>query len=136
MRKLVVRYRWTSWLVASAPAFQVFTLALTTPMEVARGLQTAAAGDHCEPARHHGAPVDARDLRQICIGMQAVAVPILVFCDVGLGVEPLLRAMANDNGAYVLEGPELAVPGAWTIRLDVLVPDFDKASFETEISVR
>ena len=112
MRKLVVRYRWTSWLVASAPAFQAFTLALTTPMEVARGLQTAAAGEQCEPARHHGAPVDARDLRQICIGMQAVAVPIL------------------------LERPELAVPGTWTIRLDVLVTDFDKASFETEISVR
>ena len=44
--------------------------------------------------------------------------------------------MTNDNGAYVLEGPELAVPGTWTIRLEVLVTDFDKASFEAEIPVR
>lgn len=44
--------------------------------------------------------------------------------------------MTNDNGAYLLEGPELAVPGAWTTRLDVLVTDFDKASFETEIPIR
>ncbi|MBL8692089.1 MAG: copper resistance protein CopC/CopD [Rhodospirillaceae bacterium] len=52
------------------------------------------------------------------------------------GIEPIRRPMTNDNGAYVLEGPELAVPGTWTIRLDVLVTDFDKASFETEIPVR
>jgi len=52
------------------------------------------------------------------------------------GIEPIRRPMTYDNGAYVLEGPELAVPGAWTIRLDVLVTDFDKASFETEIPVR
>jgi hypothetical protein len=44
--------------------------------------------------------------------------------------------MTNDNGAYVLEGPELAVPGAWTIRPDVLVTNLDKAGFETEIQVR
>ena len=135
MRNMVARYRWTSWLAAIGLASQVFALVLTTPMEVARGLPVAAA-DHCEPEGHHGAPTGARDLRQICIGMQAVAVPILVFCDVGLGVEPLLRPMANDNGAYVLDGPELAVPGAWRIRLDVLVTDFDKASFEAEIPVR
>lgn len=52
------------------------------------------------------------------------------------GIEPIRRPMAYDNGAYVLEGPELAVSGAWTIRLDVLVTDFDKATFETEIPVR
>ena len=52
------------------------------------------------------------------------------------GIEPIRRPMTNDNGAYVLDGPELAVPGTWTIRLDVLVTDFDKASFETEIPVR
>ena len=52
------------------------------------------------------------------------------------GIEPIRRPMTNDNGAYVLEGPELAVPGTWTIRLEVLVTDFDKASFEAEIPVR
>lgn len=52
------------------------------------------------------------------------------------GIEPIRRPMANDNGAYVLEGPELAVPGAWKVRLNVLVTDFDKATFETEIPIR
>ncbi len=52
------------------------------------------------------------------------------------GIEPIRRPMENDNGAYVLEGPELAVAGDWTIRLDVLVTDFDKATFEAEIPIR
>ena len=52
------------------------------------------------------------------------------------GIEPIRRPMADDNGAYVLDGPELAVPGDWKIRLDVLVTDFDKATFETEIPIR
>lgn len=107
MRKLVVRYRWTSWLVASTLAFQVFALVLTTPMEVARGLQAAAAADHCEPAGHHGAPADARDLCQICIGMQAAghavapAAPAL----------PLPMLASLDVAAAVsIEAPPLDAP--------------------------
>lgn len=52
------------------------------------------------------------------------------------GIEPIRRVMAYDNGAYVLDGPELAVAGTWKIRLDVLVTDFDKAAFETEVPIR
>jgi copper transport protein len=52
------------------------------------------------------------------------------------GIEPIRRVMTYDNGTYVLDGPELAIAGTWRIRLDVLVTDFDKASFETEIPVR
>ena len=52
------------------------------------------------------------------------------------GIEPIRRMMAYDNGTYVLHGPELAVAGTWKIRLDVLITDFDKATFETEIPVR
>ena len=52
------------------------------------------------------------------------------------GIEPIRRPMAEDNGAYLLEGPELAVAGTWAIRLDVLVTDFDKATFETAIPIR
>lgn len=71
MRKMVARFRWTSWLAASALAFQVFALVLTTPMEVARGFQAAATAEHCEPDGHHGAPAGTRELCQICLGLQA-----------------------------------------------------------------
>ena len=46
------------------------------------------------------------------------------------------RVMTADNGSYLLEGPELAVPGTWTLRLDVLIDDFEKAIFETAIPIR
>ena len=52
------------------------------------------------------------------------------------GIEPIRRTLAADNGSYVLEGPELAVAGTWTVRLDVLIDDFEKAIFETAIPVR
>lgn len=52
------------------------------------------------------------------------------------GIEPIRRVMTADNGSYVLEGPELAVAGTWTLRLDVLIDDFEKAIFETEIPIR
>ncbi len=52
------------------------------------------------------------------------------------GIEPIRRLMTADNGSYLLEGPELAVPGTWTIRLDVLIDDFEKAIFETAIPIR
>ncbi len=52
------------------------------------------------------------------------------------GIEPIRRVMTADNGSYLLEGPELAVPGTWTLRLDVLIDDFEKAIFETAIPIR
>lgn len=54
----------------------------------------------------------------------------------GAGIEPIRRTMTADNGSYLLEGPELAVAGTWTVRLDVLIDDFEKAIFETEIPIR
>lgn len=58
------------------------------------------------------------------------------FSNPAAGIETIRRPMTNDNGAYVLEGPELVVAGDWKIRLDVLVTDFDKTTFETEIPIR
>ena len=106
MRNMVARYRWTSWLAAIGLASQVFALVLTTPMEVARGLPVAAA-DHCEPEGHHGAPTGARDLCQICMGMQvaghavapaAPALPLPVF------------ASFDVAAAIAIEAPPLDAP--------------------------
>lgn len=52
------------------------------------------------------------------------------------GIEPIRRVLEADNGAYVLEGPEFAIPGIWRLRLDVLIDDFDKAIFEADAQIR
>ncbi|MBL8692091.1 MAG: hypothetical protein JNL04_23495 [Rhodospirillaceae bacterium] len=105
MRELVARFRWTSWLAASALAFQVFALVLTTPMEVARGLPAVA--EHCAPEGHHGAPAGARDVCQICIGMQVA----------GTGVAPVAPALPlpvfasfDVAAAVTIEAPPLNAP--------------------------
>ena len=54
----------------------------------------------------------------------------------GAGIEPIRRQMSADNGSYVLEGPELAIAGTWTVRVDVLIDDFEKAIFETAVPIR
>ena len=52
------------------------------------------------------------------------------------GIQPIRRTMSEDNGTYVLDGPELAVSGRWRMRIDVLITDFDKAIFEAGIPIR
>lgn len=61
---------------------------------------------------------------------------VIEFSNPAAGIEPIRRRLTDDNGAYVLEGPELAVAGDWKIHLEVLVTDFDKATFEAEIPIR
>jgi len=53
------------------------------------------------------------------------------------GIEPLQRRLEGvADGYFELTGPELAVAGRWTIRIDALINDFEKAIFETEILVK
>ena len=37
---------------------------------------------------------------------------------------------------FVRTGPELAVPGTWTLRVEALIDDFEKAIFATRIIIR
>lgn len=108
MRNMVARFRWTSWLAASALAFQVFALVLTTPMEIGRGLAPLAAAAHCEtdgqPAGHHGNPAQAGDLCQICIGMQ-VAGQALAPVAPALPLPPAMQAAPRVVAA--IEAPRL-----------------------------
>jgi copper transport protein len=51
------------------------------------------------------------------------------------GIEPIRRSMAIiDHGARY-EGIDLALPGRWTLRVDALITDFDKAMFEAEVEI-
>jgi copper transport protein len=55
----------------------------------------------------------------------------------GAGMEPLTRKLAAvGDGYFEHAGPELATAGAWRLRIDALITDFDKVSFETRIEVR
>jgi copper transport protein len=52
------------------------------------------------------------------------------------GIEPITRTMtlAPDGARY--ESGDLNLPGRWSLRIDALVSDFDKAIFETELELR
>jgi copper transport protein len=77
---------------------------------------------------------------RILSGDDRVLDPIEVTIDLlnaEAGIEPLQRKLASiDDGYFEYSGPELAVTGHWTIRIDALIDDFQKAIFETEILVK
>ncbi len=53
------------------------------------------------------------------------------------GIAPLRRKLVRtEAGRYQYSGPELALAGRWTLRLDLLINDFEKAILETEIAIR
>lgn len=62
---------------------------------------------------------------------------VIDLSNAAVGIEPLQRKLAPlDDGYFEYAGPELAVAGRWTIRIDALIDDFTKAIFETEIDVK
>ena len=53
------------------------------------------------------------------------------------GIEPILRTpIAIGSGRYRLSGSEFFLAGRWTIRIEVLVTDFDKAVLTTDLDIR
>ena len=50
------------------------------------------------------------------------------------GVGGVRRRLTPDSpsGSWVYEGPELFIPGRWTLRFEVLVTEFEQVSVETE----
>lgn len=53
-----------------------------------------------------------------------------------LGIEPLVRPMADGpGGSFELSGSDFVVSGRWSVRVDALISDFEKAIFEAELTV-
>jgi copper transport protein len=53
------------------------------------------------------------------------------------GIEEITRPLVRGaDGAWRYQGPEFAVPGAWTVRIEALVSDFEKVSFVGSVSIR
>ena len=53
------------------------------------------------------------------------------------GVEPIVRTLLRRGvGLYEFIGPEFAIPGEWTVKIDVLVNDFEKVTYTAPIPVQ
>jgi len=52
------------------------------------------------------------------------------------GIEAVVRRPLPQGDHHALETADMALPGAWTLRLDVLVTDFDRVTFEFEVALR
>lgn len=53
------------------------------------------------------------------------------------GVGPVRRPLRRgEAGSWMHQGPELAIPGRWSVRIEVLLTDFDQAALSTEVDVR
>ncbi len=51
-------------------------------------------------------------------------------------IEPVSRAMTLTPDGARYEGGDLNLPGSWSLRIDALVTEFDKAIFETDVELR
>jgi copper transport protein len=53
-----------------------------------------------------------------------------------LGIEPLTRPLRRlGDGTFVLDRLDLPVSGRWQIRIDILISDFEKLTFATELAI-
>ena len=69
-------------------------------------------------------PLDAKELT-------------LVLSNPASGIEPLKRpATKGQDGIWRVDGLVLPLAGRWTVRLDILVSDFDMVKLEEAIDIR
>ncbi|WP_448203702.1 copper resistance CopC/CopD family protein [Azospirillum sp. sgz302134] len=88
------------------------------------------------PARPGPNRVEARIAQQDGTPLNAMGASVSLAL-LSAGIEPIARDLTPvEPGVYAVDGVELPVAGAWSVRLDVLVSDFEKAPFRTEIPVR
>ena len=134
-----------SWRVGSLDDHPVTGSLMFIVGPAAAGTGPAAAGTARGSATDHGRKAEieispavaGRNLIAARIGLKASPKEVAVeLAQKEAGIEPLRRALQLRDGAYVLEGPELLVPGMWSLSLEVLVDDFDKAFFDVEIPIR
>jgi len=61
---------------------------------------------------------------------------VVVFSRPADGIEGLARKLASTaEGPWTAEGVMLPSPGRWTVRVELLVTDFDKVGLDGEIEI-
>ncbi len=65
-------------------------------------------------------------------------VPKEVWVDLWRGsIGPIRRRLIPQaEGYYVHDGPEMAIPGRWRVRIEVLLTDFDQITLSTEVELQ
>ena len=59
------------------------------------------------------------------------------FGQAAAGVGPIRRRLRPEgDGRFVHDGPEFALPGRWSVRVDVLLGDFEQVSLQAEVDLR
>ncbi len=53
----------------------------------------------------------------------------------GAGVAAIRRPMRLVDGRWLQAGPEMALPGRWTVRAEALLTEYDQTTFSTEIDI-
>jgi copper transport protein len=87
-------------------------------------------------------PVRARDPR---VGIEVLdsefnALPVkevtVMLANPAAGIEPVRRAAVHDrDGHWRVEGMRIPVAGRWTVRVDLLIDDFDKIVLEDQVDL-
>jgi copper transport protein len=53
------------------------------------------------------------------------------------GVEPIARsAQKSGDGSWRIDALTIPLPGLWSVRLDILMPDDTNATLEDELEIR
>jgi copper transport protein len=61
----------------------------------------------------------------------------LVFANPAAGIEPIRRPASNPgDGTWRIDGLLLPVAGTWTVRLDILISDFEMERLTGEVAIR
>ncbi|HEU0069971.1 MAG TPA: copper resistance protein CopC [Alphaproteobacteria bacterium] len=110
--------------------------------ETLRGYTTVATGPggrmaliNVDPATAGRNQLDVRFLAADGRAFSPLEAKVLMSNELA-GIEGLSRPLERvDVGHYRLSGPEFALPGAWRLRIDALVSDYEQASFVAAIPI-
>lgn len=59
----------------------------------------------------------------------------VTFANTAAGIEPIRRHAVKTDGVWRIDGLTLPVPGVWTVRLDVLVSDFETLRLDGTVTL-
>ncbi len=113
-------------------------LAIAAAQPASTHIHTAQAMAEITVTPGHAGPVDVSViLMSGDFGPLDAQEVTLVFANPPAGIEAVRRkAFKPGDGTWRVEGLVLPLPGAWTVRLDVLISDFEMTRLTGEVTIR